>query len=154
MVQGLAADKAAEASEIRENELLGINRAIAAKLQSRAELVTPEVRARLLADLGKLPEKSVRIVTLNDTPESGDLANVLIGILKESDRFADSRDVDVLGEGSRPAGKIVIRVLDGELAETGRSALVDAGFSDVVIDPNAPEFTGGNAKVQITIRPR
>jgi len=140
----------AQMAELAEPDRLA---SLEARLRSRSELLTPQVRARLIEQLKTLPPKSVVIVVSTETTEAKEFAALLVTTLTKAGCL--DKHVFVEGPGVVNIGDEGI-VVDNQpdVANSANklgSALTAAGIPDVklVALPSALRSPPGKVTVWI-----
>jgi hypothetical protein len=156
-------DEATEASrELMESqmkvaELLALNKAMASRIASRADILTVESRRALTAKFAVLPPGSVGVARVDVTSESKEFADVIEKILGEAGCLGARLDLTVGTMDRGSPGRVVVTLLQGDESKSAAdliaTALTEAGIPDVVIGSGIPGARVGKL-VQLTIKPR
>jgi hypothetical protein len=143
-------------SEKRVEELLGLNRAISRKLDSRADVFTPEVRERLASRLKSLPPKSISIMRIDPTGESRELAGVLALLLTNAGCLGGDMEFVDSGMNWHAAGRLVVRppntIPEEPTAKSLYNLLLDVGLDVTYDTTRSPINTGW--QTQLIVKPK
>jgi hypothetical protein len=146
-------------SQTKVAELLEVNKRIARKLESRADILTSESRQRIVEQFKKLPTKNVYLLRADETPESTEFSDVIESLLRDAGcvvRGGVQQNVSIVMPGGASAGRVVVNPRTPEFipaATIVSAALTEAGIPDVVLDPTVSPILG-IGDVQITVKPK
>jgi hypothetical protein len=121
------------------------DKAIATKINNRADIITPQVRRRLAASIkAAMPPKSIMFVSNNQTTEGKEFSDAFVEAVRASGCLLE-KQVTIEGTGYMISGEqeggVFVMQMDGETAASPQTvglvnALASNGIPDVIAIPN------------------